>query len=470
MRKSIILVLLTCSCLLRGQGWTNLIDSIPWGLANFQSAQLDTLTNTLYIGGYFQNFNEFNTNSIIKYDGITFDTLQSGLDDQGSTVPVVKSMQMFQNKLYVFGNFFKTGRYWCNNIGRWNGASWDTVNFHPKNGTVWHSDVYNNELYVAGDFDTIGGIASNCISKFDGTNWYNIGHPVRPNIISAIKNFKGKLYMAGQVTPSSSSANLSYYDGSNWIPFVGVSGNNNKEIFGLTVIDSMLYVYGRFNSIAGTNCKGLAAFNGTNWYGFGDGLATSNWEAIENVQKINGKIYISGVFDTIESLSTSDLPAQLYTCLADFDGTKWCTFSPPFDNDVLGVVEYKNNLYTYGGFRKIGQDSVWGFVRWNGGNTTIACSPTLSITKGTVGIEEFISFDNLKIYPNPVKDKLNIEFVSFELSDVKLELCYSLGQVVSTLENPKKNQQIDLSDFSTGVYFLKIRTTSEQKVFKIIKQ
>jgi len=472
MRKFFIVGLLTCSCFLQGQVWTNLIDSVPQqGWAVFSNAVVDSSSNTLYIGGEFYHLNKFKTSSIIKYNGITFDTLQSGLDDQGFTISVVRSMKMFQNKLYVFGNFKKAGKYWCNSIGRWNGASWDSINFSPKNGPVWQSDVYNNELYVSGTFDSIGGIASNCISKFDGTNWYNIGHPVKQNIITAIKNYKGKLYMAGQTTTASSSANLSYYDGSNWIPWVGVTGDNAKYISGMTVIDSMLYVYGRFNSIAGTNCKGLAAFNGTRWYGVGTGLSTTGgWETILNVQKLNGEIYVTGKFDKMEGIGTSSLSIPLTTNLVKFDGQKFCAVSQGFGNDVSGIVGYNNKIYAYGAFRRIGNDSVWGFVKWTGGNSTVVCSNTLAITPSVIGINELMNFQDLKIYPNPFKDKLNIDFTNFDIENVNIEVINSLGQLVSSFNFKSTKNEIELSDYPQGIYFLKIKKNSEQKVFKIIKE
>jgi len=454
---------------LQGQVWTNLIDSIPnQGWAWFKSAIVDSVANHLYIGGSFNRFNQFNTNAVVKYNGVTFDTLGTGIDDQDSGFPTVHSMQMFQNKLYVFGEFTKAGKHYCNSIGRWNGTSWDSINFNPR-GYVQFSDVYNNELYVAGSFDSIGGIACNSIAKFDGVNWHDLGHPISPNVITALKNFNGKLYMAGQVTQASSSANLSYYDGTQWIPWVGVSGDNAKFIGGMTVIDTMLYVYGRFNSIAGTNCKGLAAYNGKNWYGFGTGLSNSSWERVLNVQKINGELYVMGVFNYFGGIGNPN-SEPLYTNITKFDGEKWCLLSPPSDNEIDGLIEYKNNLYLYGGIRKMGNDSVYGFLKYNGGYSPSVCSPTLSIYMSTVGLNELINFSNLKIYPNPAKDKITIEFSNFEGFHLNLEIINPFGQLVYASENVGEKQEIDLSEFPQGIYFLRLRNESGQKTFKIIKE
>lgn len=474
MRKLFLVIsLLACACVLQAQLWTKIIDSIPQeSNSNFRRVVNDTVTNTLYIGGYFAQVNQLTCNSIVKYNGSAFDTLGSGLNDFcPGCATIVGEMTMFQNKLYVFGSFIKAGKYYGQSMARWNGTSWDSLDNYP-NGSVDKIDVYNNELYVAGTFDSIGGIAANCVAKFDGVNWHSMAHPVIGNQVSAIKNFKGKTYLAAQVTSLSSTANLSYWDGSNWIPWVGVSGDVAKGIYGISVIDTMMYVYGRFNSIAGTNCKGLAAYNGSRWFGFGSGLSNSSWETIYNVQKINNDIYISGHFNSIEGLITGTVNSQvqMYTNIVKFDGQKLCTISPPFSYDVNGVVYYNNNLYAYGAFKKIGQDSVWGFVKWNGGNSTIACSPTIAITAGVVGLNELIEFCNLKLYPNPAKDNLTIECTNVAIQQTQIDILNAQGQLVYTSALTQLKKEIDLSAYSQGIYFIKLHNIQGQKVFKIVKE
>lgn len=471
MRALIIISFLTCSCILRGQVWTNLIDSIPnQGWAHFVTATVDSTSNTLYLGGQFWRFNQFNTNSIIRYNGSSFDTLQSGLNDFDYALPQVATMIMFQNKLYVGGNFQKTGKYWCKNLGRWNGTSWDTTNFNP-NGTILSLEKYNNELYVSGNFTSIGGISANGIAKFDGVNWYSLNHPAGLDIID-FKFFNGKLYKVGMVTPASSSANLSYFDGTNWIPWVGVDGDNNKGVEGITVIDTMMYVYGRFNSIAGTNCKGLVAFNGKKWFGLGSGLSNSQWETIYKIEKINGVMYIYGHYNTIEGISTGTVngQVQMYTNIVKFDGVKFCTFSPPFGYDIHDIVGFNNNIFALGSFRKIGNDSVWGFVRWDGGNTIVACTPAIAITPSAIGIQEYFNFSNLKIYPNPFTEKLFIEILDFDAQKYSFTIYNQLGEIVRMQNNFCQNAEIDLSSVSSGMYFVKIQIGGNQKTFKVTKQ
>lgn len=467
-----ILFFSACACCSRAQFWTNYIDSVPnIGAPDFYCAVEDTNTNTLYLGGYFSSVNQYTTHAIIKFDGVNFDTLQSGIEDRypGTYSCKITNMVMYKNKLFVFGDFEKAGNRYTKNMAVWNGNSWDSV-ITTGAGAPDFAYILNDELYVWG-LDSINGMKITGLARFDGTTWYDVPTPHTPgHTASYIVNFQGKLYKSGQVTSSSSDANLSYSDGSDWIPWVGILGDNNKAVFGMKVIDTLLFVYGRFYSIAGTQCAGLAAYNGKNWYGFGQGLSTNyGWETVENIQKINGELYINGLFHKIEGIGNSNFPVLQSTNLAKFDGQKWCIISPPVNNDVLGVVPYKNELYMYGGFDKIGNDTVRGFGKYNGGYNEL-CSPNVTIVMSVTGLNEIINIENLRIYPNPAKDKLAIEFTDFETSNCSLELISPLGQVLYLKKDPELKEELDLKSFPAGIYYLKVQSHSNQKVFKIIKE
>ena len=84
------------------------------------------------------------------------------------------------------------------------------------------------------------------------------------------------------------------------------------------------------------------------------------------------------------------------------------------------------------------------------------------ITKTNLGVQNN-STSKMKVYPNPVKDILNIQ------SDEKIERTeiYSLdGKLIKSVS---KSAQIDFSHLSKGVYLLKIHTKSGVRTEKIIK-
>lgn len=60
---------------------------------------------------------------------------------------------------------------------------------------------------------------------------------------------------------------------------------------------------------------------------------------------------------------------------------------------------------------------------------------------------------NLKIYPNPFNDKLNIDMINFE--GVTINVLNVLGQSVKSLGLKKQNTQLDLSDISKGIYYIR---------------
>jgi hypothetical protein len=458
----IIFSLTTCAWPLQAQVWTKMLDSVP-GFFFVRTTLKDTVNNVLYLGGEITAVNNRCYQSIIKYNGSSFDTLQNGVGNIcENSATVINSLQIFQGKLYAFGNFQKTGKYNCKYIGRWNGVSWDSVNFKP-NDPVLHSDVYNNELYVAGSFDTIGGIRSNNVSKFDGTNWHDLSFPVG-GATTAIKNYKGKLYLA-------SYTGLWYRDNNIWINLADCKGDMFRTIYGMNVIDGLLYIYGRFNSLGGVNSKGIVAFDGVKWYGFGQGMSYSGYETIQNVQKIDGKLFVTGIFDKVEGVGTSNFtttPVQT-TNYAVLENNQWCLKSAAFDNDAFGVVKYNGNLFIYGAFRKCGADTIFGFAKWSGGNSTVACSNTFTISHTYVGVNEHIVFSDLKIYPNPVTDKLVITSNNFEQQNFELQISNALGQTIYNQTSLLNQNEINLSHLSKGIYFVKIQNTQQQKTLKILK-
>lgn len=89
---------------------------------------------------------------------------------------------------------------------------------------------------------------------------------------------------------------------------------------------------------------------------------------------------------------------------------------------------------------------------------------TLNVT--SLGVN---SFDKnlLSIYPNPVKDVLNVSYKS-EISEVKI---YNLlGQEVLSKTINSGDFNLNVSNLSTGSYVVKLMATEGQHSFKLIKE
>lgn len=89
-----------------------------------------------------------------------------------------------------------------------------------------------------------------------------------------------------------------------------------------------------------------------------------------------------------------------------------------------------------------------------------------SITEPTTSVE------SIDIYPNPTIDKINVEFEVRKVSNINFKLYNLLGQNVLSHQKMfsagHSKQQIDVSGFVSGIYFLKLQNGDHSTTHKII--
>lgn len=96
----------------------------------------------------------------------------------------------------------------------------------------------------------------------------------------------------------------------------------------------------------------------------------------------------------------------------------------------------------------------WNCINVNG-------SPN-AINNSNLSVEDF-EIDGIKVYPNPVK---NVLYIGRSDDRFDVEVYSILGQKVGSA---LATNQLDLSTFDTGVYFIKIKTNNQTVIKKIIK-
>ncbi len=85
-------------------------------------------------------------------------------------------------------------------------------------------------------------------------------------------------------------------------------------------------------------------------------------------------------------------------------------------------------------------------------------------------VSEHFEVDLAKVFPNPFKDRFNVEGLdvaekySIEVLDVNGRIVYNVD-----LAAGNSTTEIDLSDYNTGLYFVNIKATYTEKVYKILK-
>jgi len=88
-----------------------------------------------------------------------------------------------------------------------------------------------------------------------------------------------------------------------------------------------------------------------------------------------------------------------------------------------------------------------------------------TLNLGTLSVGEF-ELNALTVYPNPAKDVLNIDYKS-ELTGVKI---YNLlGQEVLNRTTAASQLKLDISEFTSGMYIVKLSTEEGEHSFRIVK-
>src|SRR5690606_31125244 len=55
--------------------------------------------------------------------------------------------------------------------------------------------VFDNKLYVCGDFDEMGGVAANDVAYWDGSTWHAVGFSTNSSFANAFAEYNGHLYV-----------------------------------------------------------------------------------------------------------------------------------------------------------------------------------------------------------------------------------------------------------------------------------
>ncbi len=88
------------------------------------------------------------------------------------------------------------------------------------------------------------------------------------------------------------------------------------------------------------------------------------------------------------------------------------------------------------------------------------------VDDGNLGADD-VSEKQFGIYPNPVKDLLNI---TTPLSNYAIEVYTLQGQLVANTKNNSGSMTFDYSGYASGIYLMKLTSENASQTFKIIKQ
>lgn len=307
--------------------------------------------NHLYAGGDFNTAGDVPASRIARWDGANWSPLSTGMSAAVYTLAMDGS-----GNLYAGGTFLTAGGTTVNRIARWDGADWFAL------GSGMSSSVYSlvfepsGQLYAGGSFYTAGGVTVNRIARWDGNSWMPLGSGLNSTVYTlAWRN--SQLYAGGAFTQSG-RVTLNYigrWNGTSWSP-VGTGMDRSVRML---VFDEqgILYAGGNFRVAGGVSVNRIARWNGINWLGLSNGMPSGTVRAIALLG--GGKLYAGGTFTKADNLTVDRL--------SYWDGAAWWPTGSGAASTIYALwMDGSGNLYAGGSFTLAGGAPANRVARWDG--------------------------------------------------------------------------------------------------------
>ena len=213
--------------------------------------------------------------------------------------------------------------------------------------------------------------------------------------------------------------------------------------FGVTLYDAYLIKTDSMGSEVWSNTFGVL---GQNEYGY-------------SVEQTNDSCYI--ILGNAGGINN-----DIYLIKTDKNGNSGCNESDPLTitNAVVGSVFSSTTNTNLASISAINAYPIIG----RGGITTTLCYST--------GINEsHIDNETLNIYPNPATNQITMEFDLAETKNTFIEIKNLLGQTVENITNTAFSKgankiEIEINEFSKGLYFIQLQSGNKIINKKFVKQ
>ncbi|MEO5675114.1 MAG: T9SS type A sorting domain-containing protein, partial [Chitinophagales bacterium] len=339
---------------------------------------------------------------------------------------------------------------------------------------------YNGDMYCA---------KSNAVLKFQDTSWILVGSCTGD--AHCLKVFDGKLIAGGEFSKINSTTvhYIAQYDGSTWSSIGNGFTGLDHDVECLAVYNGQLIAGGFFETEFGdtTQLNNIARWDGSKWQPLAGGIPDGNVETMDTFQ---GELYASGVYMQY---------ADTVACnkIARWNGTTWQAVGTNEGVQSNELHTYKDRLYSTGSMTQNGSTftvGYWDDIKWNdiSGDTIGYSTYSLdflhdTLYLGGLGIFPYngdfvgtamldlntISTSNdavkettaIKLFPNPTNDVFKISCDQGQ--GKQLILFNSTGRMIFE-KQVTCGDRVNVSELPDGIYFVKIRSASNNWNGKII--
>lgn len=205
--------------------------------------------------------------------------------------------------------------------------------------------------------------------------------------------------------------------------------------------------------------------NGSSW----QQLTNGGWgTSSSNIGRINLYIDKTGV------LYVTCLNCGVYK--STNDGVTWTnisngipTYTPPYNVPSLinfTEIQFDVNNIPYAKSFDGGAGNLMGIYKYS-----VITTNTLTTSSG----EENFSSETLQVYPNPCQDNLLVVYSAKNVSKINIEVYNSQGNLIDVKENivltnGTNKIEMDVRNYSSGIYFVIVRDQLNTRKAKIIKE
>jgi len=398
--------------------------------------------------------------------------------------------------VYHAGSFNTAGNISTNNIAVWNETSgWKSLG-NGSNGTINALVIdTSGNLYAGGSFTEMDGKIINNIAIWNGTEWSGLASGIKGTISALTIDNNGNLYAGGifESINNETARNIAFWNGSTWNTLTdsssGIAGLNNEvRSLAYDTNDNILYVGGNFDEAGNRSANRIATWNGTNWGTLSSG--TSGF--VEAIVITDTDVYIGGNFASAGNTTVNRIARW------NKSNATWNALNNGVNNLVSSLIHDGTNLYAAGNFNfanTINPIIVNNIATWNpsedwralGTNTNVGVDikiNSLAIdqntstkiyaagnfktsgiitnkntavwTNTTLNIEEDTVKEKRLLYPNPTSGIIQLPL------EEQWKIFSLTGKKILT----GKATKVNLSKFSSGVYFLKYSSGTSIKIIK----
>jgi hypothetical protein len=320
--------------------------------------------NVVYVGGAFHTCGGQAANGLARWNGTQWVPVSGLLDPQANIFANVFDLVVFNNELYIAGDFNISGIPGVKNLARYNGTFMNAVGGF-NDFTARKLAINGGGVVVSGSFTHAGPVAADHIARWNGTSWAALGTGIG-SYVNDMSTLNGDLYVGG--TDVLGTADLAVWNGSTWSAInLPDYGNGGSTVDDLIIFNSTLYVAGSFDQPNPYNYTGIMSIEGNSRIlrGGVDGC-TDNDESAQTMFILNGALYLGGSFQDV-----NNVPAESLARYNSGNAT-WTAVGPAAssgDSELLTCSVFEGALVVGGYTRVLGGTEVNGIGRTYDGVT-----------------------------------------------------------------------------------------------------